>query len=508
MNKLCSFLALGIAPMLPAMGQYDAAIRLIDRVPQHSTDLPASAFTCRWFVGVPGVSSVGATFENGLVYPGHVLGKNSSGTYLDLDALRATWNGTNRVGLDAHWELFHAGFRAGNAGFFSLSVRERLAFRADMPSDLLLLPFEGNLGGVGWEDATLRMDHYRETALGWQRTWGTRIRTGLRAKLLYGYEHAHLSDLEGSWTTDPMAWTWHVEGGGALHTSGLETWTEEGIDARSYLTGLRNRGLAFDAGVGASLGSRTTVDVGWVDVGSLVWRTANRSWSVAPGTWDFAGLELGTVDPSTVTDAIGDTLDVWADALLNQLEGQFPVVEEDGAFRASLPSRLTCAVRHRLVDRPKSRGTFVATGMMESSTYGPGNAAITLGWSHEFGNVFALAGTAGLLREGPPVAGAACALNLGPLQLHVAADNLLALRLVTLHVQGEEIPVPKAAAIHHVRFGVNLTIGGPFSSKGKSVAPLNGPPPTTRRPAEAHLNPRPEAIPCALPGGRPGKRRK
>ena len=491
------------------LGQYDAAVRLIDRIPQHATDLPASAQSCRWFVGIPGLGSTAMHAENGVLYPGQILQNTSTGTVVDLDALRTLWRGTNRIGLDTQVELLHFGFRAGNAGFFTLSVRERLAVRADIPSDLLLLPLEGNAGGVAWGDAALRLDHFRETALGWQHTWGNRLRTGIRAKLLYGYEHADLHGFSGSWTTDPATWAWTFEGGGALRTSGLEAWNTSSPSPQSYLTGLRNRGVAFDLGVGTTLGTRTTVDAGWVDLGGMVWRNANRSWSVAPGAWQFAGLELGTIDPATASDDVGDTLEVWTEALVAQLEGQFPWVEEEKEFRAALPSRMTAAVRHRVIDRPKSRGTAVLTAMLETATYGPGNGAITVGWCHEFGNVLALAGTAGVLREGPPTAGAALALNLGPLQFHVAADNLLVLRTVELDVDQERIPVPASAAIHHVRFGLNLTFGGPFSRKARtSLGPLNGPPATTRRPAEAHLNPRPDTVPCALPGGKVGKRKR
>ena len=207
-------------------------------------------------------------------------------------------------------------------------------------------------------------------------------------------------------------------------------------------------------------------------------------WTVEPGTWQFTGLNLGAVDPATAADAVSDTLDVWTDALVEQLEGQFALTESEGAFRAALPARFNLTVRHRLVDRPRSRGTAVLTASQESGAYGPGNGAVTIGWCHEFGNVLALAATAGMLREGPPTAGAALALNLGPLQFHVAADNVLLLRTVELNLDEERIPVPAAAAVHHLRFGLNLTFGQPIATKnGRHGPPPTSPPATTRRPA-------------------------
>jgi|GEM_PF-5245677 len=509
MKQFLFLLPCGLMAFNIASGQYDAAVRTIQRIPQHATDLPASEHAYRGFVGIPAVSSLAFQVENGLLYPGQILLNTPDGTAIDLDAVRSMWRGTNRLGVDTQVELLHAGFQAGNAGFFTFSVRERMALRADVPSDLLLLPLEGTWGGVQWDDATLRLDHFRETALGWQRSWGGRLRTGIRAKVLYGYEHADLHSLTGGLTTDPNSWVWNVTGGGTLRTSGLTRWDTGSFLPKDYFTGLNNRGLAFDAGVGTSLGTKTTLDLGCVDLGGIRWKSGNTLWAVEPGMWQFSGLNLGSVDPATAADAVSDTLDVWADALVEQLEGQFALTETADAFRAALPARFTLAVRHRLIDRPRSRGTAVVTAMHESATYGPGNGAVTVGWCHELGNVLALAATAGLLREGPPTAGAALALNLGPVQFYVAADNLLVFRTVELNIEEERIPVPAAAAVHHVRFGLNVTFGKPFASRRATHGPPPAAPsPTTRRPAEAHLNPRPEGIPCALPGSKTGRRRR
>ena len=273
MKQFFSLLTCGLMCVHAAFGQYDAAVRLIQRIPQHATDLPASSQEYRAFVGVPGLSSVLLNVENGVMYPGQILRNTPAGTAIDLDALRSMWRGTNRLGVDAQVEVLHVGFRAGNAGFFTFSMRERMAFRADVPSDLLLLPLEGTLGGVRWEDASLRLDHFRESALGWQRSWGPRLRTGIRAKVLYGYEHADLHGVTGGLTTDPESWAWNVTGGGTLRTAGIDTWESGTPLPNQYLTGLRNRGLALDAGVGTSLGTKATLDLGCVDFGSIRWKS-------------------------------------------------------------------------------------------------------------------------------------------------------------------------------------------------------------------------------------------
>ena len=506
------YLTLLVAASAAGQAQYDAAVRLLDRIPQHAKDLPASEHPSRLFVGVPGCSGWMLQVENGLLYPGQVLRNGAAGTVVDLDALRSTWTGTNRIGVDAQVELLSIGTRLGNVGFLTLSVKERVAIRTDVPSDLLLLPFQGTFSGVEWGDAALRIDHYRETALGWQRTWGDRWRTGIRAKLLYGYEHADLQHISGSWTTDPTTWAWTFAGGGYLRTSGAERWTSgtlESGEVQRYLTGLNNRGLAFDFGAGTSFGSRTLIDVGLVDVGGIRWKDENRVFSVAPGSWTFEGLEMGILDPATATDVLADTLEVWGDALLDAVENRFPIEESSAPFRSALPARFTLSARHRAIERPRSRGTVAATFMQESGQFGPGNRALTLGWSHEWGRMLAVAGTVGVLREGPPTAGAAVALNLGPVQIHVASDNLLALRTVDLRVDGSTVPAPSAAAIHHVRFGLNIVVGGTYAKDKKgSHGPPSGPAPTTRRASESHLNPKPAPLRCALPGSNSGRKRR
>jgi len=506
------YMTLLVAASTAGQAQYDAAVRLLDRIPQHALDLPASEHPSRLFVGIPGCSGWVLHAENGLLYPGQVLSNGATGTRINLDALRSTWKGTNRIGLDAQVELLSLGTRVRKLGFLTLSVKERVAVRTDVPSDLLLLPLQGTLGGVAWGDAALRLDHYRETAFGWQRTWGSRLRTGIRAKLLYGYEHADLQNVTGSWTTDPSTWAWTFQGGGDLRTSGSERWTSGSMgsgEAQRYFTGLNNRGLAFDFGAGTSFGSRTLIDVGLVDVGGIRWKDENRVFSVAPGEWAFAGLEMGTLDPATASDVLADTLEVWGDALLDAVENRLPIVETTESFRSALPARFTLSARHRAIERPRSRGTAVVTFMQESVEFGPGNRALTLGWSQEWGKMLAVAGTVGLLREGPPTAGAAVALNLGPVQIHVASDNLLALRTVDLRVDGLTIPAPAAAAVHHVRFGLNIVVGGTYAKDKKgSPVPPSGPPATTRRASESHLNPNPEPLRCALPGSKSGRKRR
>jgi len=491
--------------------QYDAAVRLIDRIPQHATDLPASDHPSQFFIGIPGCSGWVLHAENGLLYPGKVLRTTPTGTAIDVDAVRSLWTGTNRIGVDAHGELLSVGARMGRMGFLTFSVKERVAMRTDVPSDLLLLPIQGTFGGVEWGDAALRLDHYRETAFGWQRTWGNRLRTGIRAKLLYGYEHADLQDVTGGWTTDPATWVWTFQGAGALRTSGIERWSSGGMgsgDAKGYITGLNNRGVAFDFGVGTSIGSRTRVDIGVTDFGGIRWKDENRVFSVVPSSWTFSGLELGTIDPSSAPDVLADTLDVWGDALLEAVEAHFPIEETTETFWAALPARFTVAARHLAIDRPRMRGTAVLTLMQESGQFGPGNRAINLGWCQEVGKMFALAGTVGLLREGPPTAGAAIALNLGPLQLHVSSDNLLALRTVDLRMDDSNFQVPASAAIHHVRVGMHLVFGSSFPTKPKSTGPPPSLPATTRRDSESYLSPKPDPIPCSLPGAKAGKRRR
>ena len=110
-----------------------------------------------------------------------------------------------------------------------LPATEQIQTRLGLPSDLLRLPFTGNATFDGSTSATIDLApldvsvlHYRSFSAGIQRTLGERFSVGARLSRLLGYHHLAIEENQWGLTTDANDWTWNLEGGGRIVSSGMK----------------------------------------------------------------------------------------------------------------------------------------------------------------------------------------------------------------------------------------------------------------------------------------------
>ncbi|MDG1260640.1 MAG: DUF5723 family protein, partial [Flavobacteriales bacterium] len=465
---------LGVLLSLPSLAQQDLVLRSMDAVPQHMYGNPASRPVSRLNIGLPSMSSLYVRHENTVYNPFHLFENKGNSTALRTQHFQDYVRDLNFIGAESAVDLLSFGFAVGEKNYFSFSIRERMQARLTLPGDMIRFPFTGNgsfneldNGTLDFSGFRLGLNHYRETAIGWQHQLNDDWSIGGRFKILYGYENIDTKTSNIKWKTDETTYDWELTGEMDVYSSGVYMLTDslddnsdiEREEIENYLTKRKNRGFAIDLGAVRQIGDRISVNASVNDLGYIKWKSYTKNFDSEEGAFTFSGLEL-TEQTLAADSAFSDSLDVVIDDLVDRLENSFSASDNESSYRSAILARVQLGGSYRLYEKERSSGT--AGLLLQSEIYkGHFRPTVTVSYQQKVGRWLTAQLAYSVIDRNFRNLGAGLALNGGPIQFYVATDNLLAgvMDRVTTSDDDGGLVYPRHATTMQVHAGINLTFG-------------------------------------------------
>ena len=420
---------------------------LMHKTPQSNLLNPAVQIACKYYVGIPVLSSI------------HLNYSNTAFTYNTL-AGSDTWNiekaskQMHRMDLytgGAQLNLISLGYRHRSV-YFTFNVAENAEFYQTVPGDLAEMAANGNGPSVG---KTARFDglrpgayHSRKYSLGVSKVLGSYLTAGLRANLIFG--KANLSSgpsklraytnednfallLEGDYTLNssfPMTITEDAEG----NISGIEV---DDIDPVAYLLNRGNLGFGLDLGLIYRYSEQITLSASVLDLALIRWKTDLNNVR-GTGEFEYTGTDL-SVD-ITSTDFVNEMLD----SIMNTID----MSTSQDAYTYLMPTQVFLAGSYRYSEKI-SLGLVNRNVIYRSKLH----TSFTLSTQAEFIDKFTGIASWSYLNNSLLNLGLGFAWHGRGIQFHAVTDNLLGFFY------------PFDTRTLNIRAGFNLMLGCPRSKK-------------------------------------------
>ncbi len=433
-------------------GQQNHNLFLLHQVPESNLLNPAVPVSCKWYIGLPVISSIHANYANNSFSVKQIFKKNEDNYYdADLKALENRIHRRNFIGTEAHIQLAALGYRRDDYSFM-FTLTEKNNIPVIYPGELILLALGGNSQFEG-EKAGLKglgiyFNHYREYALSVSKYTGNGVYLGARAKLLFGKLNLSPRNTDISLFTDPVGFTLNFDGQLLVRSSlpvliDTANGTLNDIAYNEDITPLqlamnrKNPGFGLDLGIIYPLDDKVELSASVIDLGFIRWRS-NLNTIEGNGNFYYDGpLGDSTGSQNNLMRAFSDSLDVKASSQ---------------KYTSFLPTRLIAGGTYQFSDNIKfglqGEALFYRTKVILSATfnamYNPvGNFHLLASYSLQYYSLMNF--------------GFGFVLGKDPVQFYALSDNVTG---TIWPLTGRNI---------NLRFGLNINLGCTIKEKGTSM---------------------------------------
>ena len=321
----------------------------------------------------------------------------------------------NTMGFDFNTTLIDAGFRVGK-GYISLqgteTVHTLLGYSESLFSSfneiqgLVLEDFDNGPRKYSIYGTYLDFSHHRTLGAGYtHEIIPGKLSAGLRAKMAIGIGRAWTQNEDFDIIGDLQQGILGIEGNVGLLMAGLPAAFDstQGID--TYLKGSGNKGLALDFGAQYRINDKIEVYASLVNLGQIVWRNNLTQYGYSTKYLDFYANK-----PDEAEQALEDVIDFVTTP---------EKTKQVGSIKSPLPMYAYVGGNYHF-SKAFSAGAMVNMERLDGFNY----------WN------FAVNGRANVgrvLQAGVTLAqvqgigfqvGAGAAINLGPVQIYAASDNI------------------------------------------------------------------------------------
>jgi hypothetical protein len=432
---ILSFLVSG--NLYPALAQRNLSLYNLQGAPQSYGLNPGRMPQSNGYLTIPAIGNLGASLSNtGFNYASITPEEDTTGTdnttFFDnaFNSLLSGLKPENRLLLDFHAGWLDFGMRSGR-NFFSLSASENINIQADYPKAIFELFNEISLGDTlsqpkiyDLSSMGLNILHYRSYALGFTRQITPRLSAGARIKYLDGLGSISTRNTDFQFENDALNAALNINGSLEVSSSGLTTFTDDGV---SYLRGGGNTGMAFDLGASYSTG-KLDLSASILNIGRITWKKDITKDTISSARFQFPTDDLDAFEAEY--NRFYDSISIKRDSqAISSFHTTLPTVGYFSANYYFLPQ--TSA--NLLLSPRYFNGKVDLAFSVGAQTRISKILQVGLNYSAYNKNVFNL--------------GASANLNLGPIQIFAATDNLPA----ALNWQ-------KASNVH-INAGLSLSFG-------------------------------------------------
>lgn len=320
-----------------AVGQHNNSLFLLHDVPESNLLNPAVRTPCKWYIGMPILSST------------HLNYSNNSFTYKELIASDNTVN-VNGIVDQMHWrnyfgtefqtQILAVGYNNPKISLV-FSITEKNNIPITLPKDAFELAWYGNTqfegSTAGLKGTGLYLNHYREYALSTSRPfWGSGF-WGVRAKLLFGKLNVSTRNTDISVNTNETTFDLEFDGDLLVHSSlPIDVEVEGNVltrlqlsddfDAVDLIFNGKNPGFALDFGFVYPYSSKLQLSASVIDLGFIRWRSNLNSFS-GNGNFVYQGALSNTIP-----------IDDYLDSVIDELMESFEFDVEEKKYTTFLPT--------------------------------------------------------------------------------------------------------------------------------------------------------------------------
>jgi outer membrane protein OmpA-like peptidoglycan-associated protein len=470
----------------PAQAQLDQTMYNMPNVPQSIYMNPALIPTYKINIGLPVISSL---YYNGVhtgFYAKTLVQNQNDSVVFDIDGTLDRLAKLNTFSQNFQTDLLHVGFRTGDA-YVHMNIGTNVDARFNYPRDLFELAWKGNGPFVG-RTADLsgfgpNVSMYHEIGFGYARPLNEKLTIGAKARFLMGVTNLYTKRSDLTLATDDVNFGLTAAGSMDLNMSGIMPFPYNDTSAYDpnqylglllgdydspiekdpvgyFLGGFNNPGFGIDLGASYDINDKFNVSASVVDLGLIRWKRGVANLRMEETSFTFTGLDIA----SWPTDSLGGNFaDSLAEDLLDSLEGSFRLDTTAEAYTTPLTPRFTVAGNFNVTE--KMNASLVFTGEIYRGNFRP---AVTLGYNAQLGRLLSAHVNWSYMNRSPLNIGTGLALNLGPIQLYAAADNMVSFlgNRYIVPIGGDSTgagafnaPIIKTSKTRHVHAGMNITIG-------------------------------------------------
>ncbi len=387
-------------------------------------------------VSIPGLSSLGISFSNSGFKYADLVKLEGDSLRLDVDNMLNEMSDENKLIFATNLQLFGFGLKLGN-NYFNLAVNEKANMQFNYPKDFFSFLWDGNAANLNQAsnfNFKINAIHYREYALGYNRTFNDKLSIGGRLKYIYGLENisTNASDITVT-TNEDSAYAMTITNNIEINTSGLGD--VDGI-AQNYLFGKQNTGFAVDLGFNFHLTEKLSINGSALNLGSINWKSDVENYiSTNPNAiYVFEGYPL--------RDLSADSSSSIATQIADSLKELFRLDSNNLSYSTGLNTQYHLATDFKIVE-----GQHVGAHLLFNNFNKIGSSALSLYYTGAFTRVISASVSYTMINGSFSNLGVGLRLNGGPLQWYILTDNLLSFF------------TPEKAQYFNFRTGFNLTFG-------------------------------------------------
>ncbi len=451
---------LGLIPY-KSQAQQNHSMFFMHYIPESNLLNPAVPISCKWYIGVPVLSSTHFNYGNSSFSYKQLFKSVGNGTYeADIDGAVNRLHWRNYIGTEIHTQLFALGYRKEDYSFM-FTITEKNNLSVFYPKKAILLAWRGNSQfegqSAGLKGTKMNFNHYREYALSFSKHQGDGLYYGVRAKLLFGKLNISTRSMDVDLFTDETTFNLRFQGDLEVKTSmpvifdttgnlieGAEY--DESVSAMQLILNRKNPGFAADFGIVYPYNDKIELSASVLDLGFIRWRSHLNT---IKGSGDF--IYEGPLGDTINTDNYGDEL---RESFLDSMN----VEVSPDKYTTFLPPRILAGGTYKISDALKA-------GVHGEAIFHPSKVIPSLTGSLHYEPIRNIWLTASYTIQYYTLTNVGLGLVLGrnPVQFYIMSDNVPGLIW------------PMATRNVNLRFGLNINLGckikeekpaGPGKGKG------------------------------------------
>jgi hypothetical protein len=450
-------------------------------IPQKHLLNPALRPSNSLYIGLPAISGINVNINNNFINFSDVFIKGQPSdsiiTFLhpsyNIEDFLTKINDKNSLEPQISVQLFGLGFSVGKNSYVFFDVNERVEGNFVFPGDIIRLALQGNGGFVNnkIDLSSFRgdMKYYREAGLGFSKNFTSKLRIGVKGKLLFGIagvsvdnksfgitvneNYTHTLDADLTVNISAPIKVYMDAAGQKIDSVAFDDKrfeTTKGIT--DFIIGKKNMGIGLDIGATYNITEKLMVSAALTDFGYIKWKKDVTNLQ-AKSQFEFSGLNMLDVFNGT------KTFDELGQEMLDSLKNSFTASDSNEPFTTWLPYGVTIGGSYNLTKRfslgllsySRIIGKQVRESLTMSANVNLGNAlstsfSYTIA-NHQFDNI-----------------GAGLALRAGIFQFYMIADRI-PITWNEIIVDNNTIPLPTSWNTFNLRLGMNLAFGNKIKKK-------------------------------------------
>ncbi len=430
---------------LNIVAQQDHSLFLMHYLPESNILNPAVPISCKWYIGIPILSSTHLNYSNSAFSYNTLISKSDGYYVADVDRTIAQMHKRNYTGTEIHTQLFALGYRKNDFSWI-FTITEKNNFTATFPKEVVQLAWDGNSQFEGEEVSFkgngIYFSHYREYALGLSKKSQNGMYLGVKAKVLFGKLNLTTRSFATSLYTHEENYNLNLKGNFNILSSlpitvvyndidDFEISYNEDTDYLKLMLNRKNPGFALDFGTIYPYSDRLELSAAVIDLGFIRWRSNINTFS-ADGDFMYEGPFN-----DTIIDYNG-----YFDYLIQILSDSMNLVVENKNYTSMLAPRILAGANYNLSNKidvgAQGELQIYRTKLIPS---------LTLSTNYNvFSNTYLMASYS-FQNYSFQNLGFGFVIGRSPLQFYMISDNVLGLIW------------PTAARDENLRFGLNINLG-------------------------------------------------